>query len=245
MRHSLPETYPSGECVLLAVDRDLLPVITSQLLPLLQARLWSQDSYEIGYRAISEVFSQMTAACMTGLIQEIRDFRGVKPEFEATPIDERTSDMYNSLNDSYAKLLELRGIMDDGWFTDTYTTLKDVVQVTRGLDITNAESMWDTISGLLTSSASIGDIVTNVAGLLTDTTETAVEGGLLTALIAIQAASIGVLSQQSTIQIELFNQLNLVLAALRGDTAPTDNILQAIRGDTVADATRNIIEELA
>jgi hypothetical protein len=186
----------------------------------------------------------MTAACMTGLIQEIRDFRGVKPEFESTPVDERTSDMYNSLNDSYAKLLELRGIMDDGWFTDTYTTLKDVVQVNRGTDITNAEGTWNDVADLLTGAASVGDIATNIAGLLEATAETALEGGLLTALIAIEASNAAMIQQQVLVSASTFTTLNEILAALRGATAPADNILQAIRGDTEADATRNIVEQL-
>jgi len=245
MRYQLPEDYPSGDCVFLPVDKRLLPIIGARLSALLEPRLWVPNGFEAGYRAIVEVLAQMTALCSSNLIQEIRDFRGVKPEFESTPVDERTSDMYNSLNDSYAKLLELRGIMDDGWFSDTYTTLKDVVQVNRGTDITNATGIWDEVATLLTGAASVGDIATNIAGLLTNTAETAVEGGLLTALVAIEASNAAMIQQQVIVTSSTYTLLNSILAALRGSTAPTDNILQAIRGDTAADATRNVIEELA
>jgi len=244
MRYVLPEDYPSGNCVFLSVDIRLLPIIGARLSALLEPRLWVADGYQTGYRAITEVLAQMTALCSSNLIQEIRDFRGVKPEFESTPVDERTSDMYNSLNDSYAKLLELRGIMDDGWFSDTYTTLKDVVQVTRGLDQTNAVGMWDTVKDLIITSSSGASILTNIADLLSDVGETAVEGGLLTALIAIEASNAAIIQQQTLVQASMFTTLDNILRALRGETAPEDNILQAIRGDVEADADRNVVELL-
>jgi len=244
MRNSLPVGYPTGSCILLAIDRGLAPIIAGVVSQLLEERLWTADSYQNGYYAVTEVLSQMTNNCLSNLVQEIRDFRGVLPDFEATPIDERTSDMYNSLNTSFAKLLELRGVMDDGWFTDTFTTLKDVVQVNRGVDQTNAVDMWGTVSDLLITGASVGDIATNVAGMLSDVAETAVEGGLLTAIVAIEASNAAMLQQISNLNAATYTTLNLILAALRGESPITDNILQALRGDTPADATRNIVEQL-
>lgn len=244
MRNQLPVGYPSGECIMVAIDRDLAPIIVGVISPLLEERLWVANNYQEGYYAITEVLSQMTNDCLSNLVQEVRDLRGVLPEFAAVPIEERTSDMYNSFNTSYAKLLEMRGIMDDGWFTDTYTSLKDIVQVQRGLDQTNASGIWQTVSDLLITGASVGDIATNVAGLLSNVAETAVEGGLLTAMVAIEASNAAMLQQISNLNAATYTTLNLILAALRGTTPITDNILQALRGDTPADATRNVVEQL-
>ena len=43
---------------------------------------------------------------------------------------------------------------------------------------------------------------------------------------------------------DLIGHLNTIIFALRGLEDPDDSILQALRGDTAADATRNIIEYL-
>jgi len=244
MRHILPDPYPTGACVLVPMDIGLLPIIIGQLSPLLEKRLWVADSYQAGYYAIVEVLYQMTTCTMDSLIQEIRDFRGIKPEFAETPIEERTSDMYNSLNDSYAKLLELRGIMDDGWFTDTYTTLKDVVQAQRGTNQAITEENWGSIADLLAPGASIIDIAAEIGSMLTNVGETAVEGGLLSTLVAITAANAAMMAANAVDTGLVIANLNSIITALRGADAPTDNILQSIRGDTPADATRNIVEQL-
>lgn len=244
MRHSLPTPYPIGNCVLISVDVGLLPILTSQILPLLQARLWEVESFQTGYYAISEVLSQMTNSCITQLVQEIRDFRGVKPDFASTPVEERTSDMYNSLNDSFAQLLALRGIMNDGWFEDTYTTLKDLTQVNRGNNQAAADDTWQTVADLIGGGAEAGDVLANVGTLLENTAETAAEVGLLTALIAIEASNAMLLNTIIQSQVPFYNALADILTALRGETAPSDNILQALRGVTPSDADRNIAELL-
>ena len=244
MRHSLSGIYPNGNCVLIAVDIGLLPVLTSQLLPLLSSRLWTIDSFEIGYRAISEVLSQMTNSCITQLIQEIRDFRGVKPDFVSTPVEERTSDMYNSLNDSFAQLLALRGIMNDGWFEDTYTTLKDITQVNRGNNQEAADDTWQVISDMIRDGVGTGDVIANVGNLLENSADTAAEVCLLTALIAVEASNAMLLNEIIATQVPFYQALTDILTALRGSSAPSDNILQALRGNTPADADRNIVEQL-
>lgn len=244
MRNSLPVGYPTGSCVILAIDRGLASIIAGTLSLLLEERLWTADSYQEGYYAVTEVLSQMTANCIGQIVQEIRDFRGVLPDYESTPVEDRTSAMYNSLNTSFTKLLELRGIMDDGWFSDTYTSLKDLTQVNRGTDIERATTMWDQMATYLTEAADASVIATGVADLLGSVAETAVEGGLLTAIVAIDAANNAMLQQISNLNAATYTTLNLILAALRGVTPPDDNILQAIRGDTPADATRNIVEQL-
>lgn len=244
MRHTLPVGYPSGSCVLVPVDVTLVPLMVETLSPLLEARLWTVNDYLAGYYAVSEVIAHMTSTCLIDFAQEIRDLRGVKPEFASTPVEERTSDMYNDLNTLFAQLLELRGIMDDGWFTDTYTTLKDVVQAQRGTNQAITEENWHTISDLLTGGASVVDIAAEIGSLLTNTAETAVEGGLLSTLVALTAANSAMMAANAIDMSSLLLQINGILFALRGATPPTDNVLLALRGTTDADETRNIISEL-
>jgi hypothetical protein len=212
--------------------------------PLLEARLWTKNDYLAGYYAISEVIAHMTSTCLIDFAQEIRDLRGVKPEFASTPIAERTSDMYNDLNTLFAQLLEMRGIMDDGWFTDTYTTLKDVVQAQRGTNQAITEENWGTISDLLTGSASVVDIAAEVASLLTNVTETAVEGGLLGTIVALTAANTAMMAANALDVGNIITKLQAIVEALRGATAPTDNILLALRGTSDADETRNVVSLL-
>lgn len=244
MRHHMPVPYPSGACVLVPVDARLVPILIHQLLPLLDARLWIVDDYEAGYRAASEVIANMATSCVADLVQELRDFRGVKVAYESIPVEERTSDMYNSLNDINQWLLDMRGLMDDGWFEDSYTTLKDIVQAERGTNQTTGETIWDDIAQLISTGASVDSILAHITSLLTSQETVAVEGGLLLTLVALTAANSGLLGQHSTAQALIYTRLNEILLALRGATAPADNILVALRGTTDADGTRNIITEL-
>jgi hypothetical protein len=245
MRYSLPVDYPSGNCIIIAIDTRLAPIISSQLSDLLEARLWTKDSYQAGYYAIAEVMAQMSNNCFSNLIQELRDFRGVKPDFIATPVEERTSDMYNSLNDLFTQLLELRGIMDDGWFTDTYTSLKDVVQAQRGTDAAVGTDIWEQVAELFGETSTMTDIAGTLIGFLTDQEQTAVQGGLALGQMAMQAATVAAIQQLALNQVLDNSTLVAILHALRGDTAPVDNILQSIRGDTAADVDRNILQALS
>lgn len=244
MRLHMPATYPSGNCLLVPLDSVFAPIIVSRYLPLLESRLWYPEDYQAGYRAISWVIAQMTVCSVADLIQEIRDFRGVKPEYASIDVVDRTSDMYNSLNDLFYQLLQLRGLMSDGWFEDTYATLKDVIQAQRGTVQETGESIWDDIAQLISTGASIDSILAHITSLLTSQETVAVEGGLLLTLVGLTAANSGLLGQHAAGQQVIYNQLVEILKALRGETSPADNILLALRGSTDADATRNVVTQL-
>src|SRR5262245_3231195 len=158
MRISLPDNYPSGECVLIPVDAALVPLIAAALAPFLEKRVWTAESYQAGYRAFTEVLSSMTNNCVADLVAEIRAFRGLKAEFAGTPPEDQTIDMFQSLNDLLFAGMQARGIMVDGWLTDQYASLADIVQTQRGLDKTNGVGIWDSVAGLLSGGATVATI---------------------------------------------------------------------------------------
>lgn len=244
MRVQLPEAYPSGTCVLVPIDTGLVPLISGVLAQMLAAHRWKAGEYENGYRAITEVIAAMTSLCAQQLVQEIRDLRGVMPAYASTPVDERTSAMYNSLNDLNQWLLDMRGIMSDGWFTDTYTTLKDVVQVQRGTDQSTAASIWGVVREALLAGSSGASIIDIIAGFLEEQESTAVQGGLLASLLAVTAANAGIVQAMGISILDMQGRLNDVLLALRGATAPDDNILLALRGGLDVSAGLSIAEQL-
>lgn len=69
MRISLPEEYPSGVCILVPIDRALVPFVAGALDQFVERRLWETESYEMGYRAFTELAATMTALCVTELIE--------------------------------------------------------------------------------------------------------------------------------------------------------------------------------
>lgn len=231
MRLTFPDAYPTGKCVLVPIDVALIPLVSGALARYDEKRTWETASYEMAYRAFNELRQTMTAACASALIQELRDLRGVKPAYESTPVEERTSDMYNSLNDLNQWILDMRGIMSDGWFTDTYTTLKDIVQVDRGNTQSTAGAIWGVVREALLAGSSGASIIDIIAGFLETQEETALEGGLLTALIAITAANSGIMQSEGLLLLSMQEQLNAIIFALRGATERTDNISSILRAN--------------
>lgn len=242
MKLRFPSTYPTGECVLVPIDTALIPLISGAIADLLPSFRWRDDEYQAAYEAINGVLASMTALCASQLVQELRDFRGVMPAYASVPVDERTSDMYNSLNDLFAQLLEMRGIMSDGWFTDTYTSLKDVVQAMRGTNQSTAGTIWSAVRELLLGGSSIASIVDVVAGFLETQEQTAVEGGLLASLLAITAANTAALQAITIQNTALEIQVGSIISALRGADAPADNILEVLRGTNDVGETGSIVD---
>lgn len=97
-------TYPDPPdeqtCVLLFVPIELVPIVGSLLGRLEQRRRWATAAdWQLGYRAAVELQKQLMDNCLSDLIAELRSLRGVKPDYVATPVEERTADMYRDFND--------------------------------------------------------------------------------------------------------------------------------------------------
>jgi hypothetical protein len=108
----MPYVYPSPPdvetCVLLFVPVELVPIVGALFSQLEKRSRWVDDAnHLLGYTAFVELQKQLMSNCLADLIAEIRALRGVKPEYESTPIDERTTDMYRDFNDIIGHLLPI------------------------------------------------------------------------------------------------------------------------------------------
>ena len=245
----MPYVYPNPpenpSCAMLLVPTELVPIVGAAFSQLEKRNRWvSYADWQQGYLAFTELQAQLMNSCLTDLIQEIRDFRGVKPVFASVPVEDRTSAMYNDLNDILQSTIAMRGLLSDGWFEDQFATLADIVQAQRGTDKTNGIGLWETIAGILSAGGSLASVIDFITDLLTSQEEVVVEGGLLIALCALTAANSGIMQTQMIQQDAMLSRLTLILETMRGGTQPTDNIVQILRGETVADNDRNIADLL-
>jgi len=236
-----PEPPETPTCTLLLVPNELVPIVGALFGRLERRAEWLTDSdYQSGYKAFTQLEAQLMNSCLTDLIQEIRDARGVLPDFVSTPIEERTSDMYSSLQLVRQEVFDTRGTLVDGWFTDTIATTADVVRAARGSDSDTGATIWSDISDLLSTGAELASIVGFITNLLTSQEETVVEGGLGIAQIALLASIAGILQTMGLTQSLHTEALIAILNALRGPTAVEDNIIVALRGTTPANEFRNV-----
>lgn len=245
----MPYTYPDAlvppNCVMLLIPGELVPIVGALFTQLEKRQRWASDADWIkGYHAFTELQDQLMNSCLTDLIQELRDFRGLKPEFVGVPVEDRTSAMYNSLNDILQSTMNMRGVLADGWFADQFATLADIVQAQRGQNETVGAGLWSTIAGILSAGGSLASVIDFITDLLTSQEEVVIEGGLLMALCALTAANSGLMQTQMIQTDAMLSQLSLILETMRGTTQPTDNIVQILRGETVADNDRNIADLL-
>jgi len=241
-----PDTPEIPSCVLLFVPVELVPIVGGLFASLERRAKWATDSdFMSGYRAMTALEAQLMADCLGNLIQEIRDARGVLPAFVSTPIVDRTSDMYRSFNDIIQSVFDSRGVLVDGWFTDTNATMADIVRAQRGSDSSIGQALWSDVKDLLTAGAEVASILSFITNFLDAQETTVVEGGLLVTQIALLSGVAGILDNIHRAQVDQTAALTAVVEALRGATAPTDNILEALRGTAVSDATRNVVELLS
>lgn len=123
-----PDPPAEATCVLLLVPVELVPIVGAQLAQLEQRRRWATAAdWEQGYRAAVQLQAQLMDNCLADVIAEIRALRGVKPEYEATPIDERTTDMYRDFNDIIGHLNTLIFAISGGLEHDD-----NVLEILRG-----------------------------------------------------------------------------------------------------------------
>ncbi len=69
MRIALPDGFPSGVCLLVPIDRLLLPIVAGALEKFQEQRVWEPASYQAGYRAFTELAAVMTLTCAEDLIE--------------------------------------------------------------------------------------------------------------------------------------------------------------------------------
>jgi len=234
-RHSYPPPAEAPTCVLLSVPIELAPLVGGLFRRMERRGEWvTDDDWQQGYKAFVELQDQLMSTCVSDLIAELRALRGVKPAYESVAIEERTTDMYQSFTD-------IRGVLSDGWFeTPVLATLADIVKAQRGNTASVGKSLWDDISHIISDASGLAGIAHFVTGLLDTAEETVVEGGLLTALVALTAANIAMQQQALLDNAANAAKVNEILIALRGSVTPEDNVLLALRGTIDADENRNV-----
>jgi hypothetical protein len=239
IKHTYPDPAEQPTCVLLFVPIELAPLVGGLFRQMENPREWATlDDWHKGYKSFVELQDQLMSTCVSDLIAELRALRGVKPEYVATPIEERTTDMYQSFTD-------IRGVLSDGWFeTPVLASLADIVKAERGNDADIGKGLWDDISEIISDASGLASIASFVTNLLNTAEETVVQGGLLTALVALTAANTAMMQQMLIDNADNSAKVNAILLALRGDSAPEDNVLKALRGTTDASSTRNVADLL-
>ena len=242
--YPLPAEEPS--CVLLFVPIELAPLVGGLFRRMERRNEWATDNdWQQGYKAFVELQDQLMSNCTSDIVTELRALRGLNPLYETVPTEERTTDMYRSFNDILQAMLDQRGVLSDGWFTDPqYATLADIVQASRGTNSSAGKSIWDDISQIISDVSGAASIANFVTNLLSSAEEAVVEGGLLTFLVALSAANAALMTQMLLDNAANADKVNEILIALRGPVTQDDNVLLALRGNIDADEHRNVVDLL-
>jgi len=243
--HNLTPPDPPDVCELAVFAVAVVPYALGALEARTTQYTWSDEGYSRGVQLVRSLQMSMLCGGMTDLIAEIRALRGIQPAYISTPEEERTIDMYRSLNDLIESTLEERGVLADGWFTaPQFATIADLVQAQRGSNSETGKEQWDSIATIINEASGTAQIADFITNLLGKTEEAIVEGGLLTFLVALTAANAAMMQQMLLDNATYADKVNEILLALRGSITPEDNVLLALRGSTDADSTRNLADLL-
>lgn len=128
MAYVFPAAGLDTDCALLAIPSNLVPIVAGLFSTLQYRAKWISDAdYSSGRKAFAELEAQLVNACFSQLIQEIRDARGVAEVYEDVPTEDRTSDMYRSLDDLVRRLNTIIFALDGGLEHDD-----SILQALRG-----------------------------------------------------------------------------------------------------------------
>lgn len=141
----------------------------------------------------------------------------------------------------------MQGILKPGWLGigGEKATLVNVIEALRIGDTDETDSLWETVQDILAAGSNITSIAGFIKSLLDAKAAGIKDGALFGVLIVSSIANASLLSLLTQQNIALRDELTAIVEALRGDTPPDDNLLQALRGDDEASATRNVIDRLA
>jgi hypothetical protein len=143
---------------------------------------------------------------------------------------------------------ELPGILDPGWFGygGEKATIADVVRSLRVGDTAQSTETIDSLQEILNAGADISTMGDLIADLFTGSVEAVEEGGIFLLLAGASIGTIAALGAIAQNQITQAGLLNRIIHDLDGGGfgLPDDNVLQALRGDTAAGETRNVIDSI-
>lgn len=258
MKYSFPSNY--GEhTYLVPIDAALVPIIAGTMRKFFDRGVWeSGDDYEAGYNAFAQLLANMATVTLSDLVESNRqiyrlldaalngtaysastDQAGattVTPAIPAAPANE-----VGAAPGLRRQLLDMQGVTGAGWFGigGRPATLADVIR-SAAINTTQDQGVINNaVEEVLLATSSGASIAQVVSNVLAGAADVAGDGGLAAVTIAASLA-------QSITAATMINQLTRIITALDGGqpsiVTPDDNILQALRGNTPASGSRNVID---
>jgi len=265
--YPLPAEIP--QCALVAVDLQLLPFLTGSMVRLQDREYWqSDDDWYRATEAISAFLECSMQACLGDLLaQNDRLYRlldsglngtvytasgdpvvitpaisDVPPELAALP------GLIARIDHLEIMLDELPGITAPGWFGygGQKATIADIVRSLRVGSESQSTETIDSLQEILgagADTAAMGDMIIDA---FTGSVSAVEEGGIF---ILLAAATVGMVSGLGAVVTQLTSmqlQNARIIKALDGGGlgGESDSILEALRGDTPATSTRNVIDSI-
>lgn len=236
MKHTFPDNY-GEECIIIAFDKSLLPMIAGALRPFEKRYSWvSEEDYELGYNAFAQVQADMANNCLNELIESnnrlyrlldtalngtVYSATGDSPPVVTPAIPAAPPAEIGAAPGLRRQLEDARGILPGGFLGigARPPTQADVVMALRAGsegDIERVNTALDTLIG-----ASSGATIFNtVRDLLTDTAELAGEGGILAVLIASTMSNAAMMGLQGAQLDTLIAALNRLIEQMGVPAAP-------------------------
>jgi hypothetical protein len=263
VKYTFPETYGTDE-VLVPIDIALIPLVSGALKHFERPETWESDeAWQAGYNAFAELQVAMTGRRISDLIEAVdRQYRlidtalnGTQYTSSANPADPARPIVSPEIPAApgadigqapglRAQLLAAQGTINAGWFgiggqPATAADIVNALRVGSDADTDRITAAIDAIAGDsgLAQASQASNIFNTVKGLFVDVVDGVGEGAVLGTLIASSIATSGMLGV-------LAGQLDRLTASIDGGglVGPSDNVLLALRGTTVANENRNIVD---
>lgn len=264
-----PDALEAPDSALLIVDTQLLPYVLGSVLQLQERSYWQsdQDWYKAS-EAISAFLECSMSACVSDLLESNNKLYRlldsglngtvytadgdpviVSPMIGDVPTDTPILPGLIARVDHMEIMLDaLPGTLGAGWFGigGTKATLADVINALRVGTPEKAAGIMDQLGGILGAGANTAQIGELISTLFTSGVADIEEGGILVLLAAGIMGTLAGLGAISTQLTSMAIQSHRIISTLDGGNlfAPSDNVLQAIRGTEEATSTRNVIDAI-
>lgn len=264
-----PEMAEDLDSAIIAVNMQLLPFVLGAVANLQDRKFWqTDDDWLRASESIGAFLECSMVACLSDLLgQGDRLYRlvdsglngtvytasgdpvVVTPEIgDVPPTESVLPGMIARLDHVEIMLDALPGVITPGWFGigGDKATLADVVKALRVGSGEQATAAIDTFQEMLGAAGNTATIADSLIDLFTGSVEAVEEGGML---IVLAAGIVGTLASMQGLSFQLTalaTQNARIIQTLDGGggIGPSDNILQALRGTTVASDERNVIDSI-
>jgi hypothetical protein len=266
---AFPEPTEPTDAALVIIDMQLLPFVLGAVADLQDRKYWQTDAD--WYRASESISSFLECSMSTcasdllagqdrlyrlidsGLNGTVYTADGdpvvITPEIgDVPPTVAELPGLIARLDHVEVMLDALPGILDPGWFGygGEKATIADIVRSLRVGSTSQSTETIDSLQEILGAGADISSMGDMIADLFTGSVTAVEEGGIFLLLAGASIGTIAALGAIAQNQITQASLLNRIIHDLDGGGfgLSDDNILQAIRGDTPASDTRNVIDAM-